>query len=143
MLFRSNVDTKSDYSSKFLCAYLKSSFFIWLLINKHDNINVYEPDLFNELRVPDLNFKNDNVKKLIKKVETEIDIILSKENDFLKIKLNNNNYEDEIIKHNSIVDIHAKNIDSIIYELLDLKEETQKIIESTLNANKIYFPKTN
>lgn len=140
-----NIDTesKTNYSTKFLCAYLKSSFFLWLLVNKHDSINIYEPELFNELYIPKLNFSNNETKLIVSSIEQEVEAILQKENEFLKIKLNDDNYEDETMKHNSEIDFHIIKIDNSVYDLLKLDDESKEIIEKTLEANQIYFPKNN
>lgn len=138
-----HIDNKSNYSARFLCSYLKSSFLLWYLINKYDNTNIFEPEIFHELIVPKINFGNPEAKKLVIKIENEMDAILIKENDFLKLTLNENNYEDEITKHNFIIDKHSINIDMAIYELLNLNDEIKEIIESTLKANQIYYPINN
>lgn len=138
-----NIEKESNYSTKFLCAYLKSSFFLWLLANKHDNTNIYEPEIFNELQIPKLDFKNSILKKHISTIESEVDEILKKESLFLKIKLDEHNSEDEVMSHNSEIDVHVSIIDKEIYELLKIDDETRMIIEKTLTDNQIYFPINN
>lgn len=138
-----HIDSKSNYSAKFLCSYLKSSFLLWYLINKHDNVDIFEPEIFQELIVPKINFSNPEERKLISKIENELDTILIQENEFLKLKLNKDNYEDEVMKHNSVIDKHSINIDMAIFELLKLNSETIEIIESTLKANQIHYPINN
>lgn len=138
-----NIEKESNYSTKFLCAYLKSSFFLWLLANKHDNTNIYEPEIFNELQIPKLDFSDSILKKRIFRIEGEVDKILKKEGDFLKVKLDEHNYEDEVMSHNSEIDVHVSTIDKEIYELLKIDDETKLIIEKTLTDNQIYFPTNN
>ena len=143
VIIQLQIENKDNYSTKFLCSYLKSSFFLWFLLNKYDDTNFYEPEIFRELIVPKLDFSKNEIKQLVIKLENEFDAILLKENDFLKIKLGKDNYEDEIFKHNSLIDSYAINIDKIIFEILGLNNETQEIIESTLKANQIHYPINN
>lgn len=135
-----NTDKKSGYSVKFICAFLKSSFFLWFLITKYDNLDLYIPSIFEKIRLPILNFNNPKVKELLVKIETEIDEILQKELIFLKIKITKKNYEKEIIEHNSSIDFHSYEIDRIIYGLLELNSDEIELIEKTLNANQVYLP---
>jgi hypothetical protein len=138
-----NIDKESNYSAKFLSAYLKSSFLLWFLLNKYDNVNIYKPEIFNELIVPNIDLNKPETKKIIQKIETDVDNIIMKENEFLKISMNEKNRVSETIKHNSEIDKYAINIDKSIYELLSLNKETQEVIEGTLKANQIHYPINN
>jgi NifU-like protein involved in Fe-S cluster formation len=137
------IDERNEYSLKFLCSYLKSSFALWFFISKYDNIDIYEPDIFSNLMIPKLNFKNPKVKEIVDNIENEFDNIIQCETEFLKLKLNEDNFEDEVIKHNSKIDSYAICIDKNIYSLLNLDITTQEIIESTLKANQIHYPINN
>ncbi|MPQ47742.1 hypothetical protein GCQ56_12075 [Marinifilum sp. N1E240] len=138
-----NMRKETNYSAKFLSAYLKSSFFLWLLTNRHDSINIHEPSIFTELTIPKVDFKNPNTAKLISFVEQEVDLVLKKESDFLKVKLTQENNEEEVMKHNSEIDNHVVKIDNAIYDLLELDSDTREIIEITLTANQVYLPINN
>lgn len=135
------IDKSSDYSNKLLCAFLKSSFFLWFLLSKYDDINMHDPQIFRKIRLPKLNFKNPLIKSKISIIESEIESIFLIEQDFLKITLTEENCEEIVFNHNKSIDKHSANIDAMIFELLEIDADIIELIENTLKANQIYLPK--
>jgi hypothetical protein len=133
-------------STKFIAAFLKSSFNLWYLKNKLDDIDIYKPEVFNNLRLPMLNMKRPDVIQILNNVQDDFDKILKIESQFLKSLTNItgmkpdelNNY---IMQHNSQIDNIAYNIDRQIYQLLDLSKAQITTIEENLRLNSIYLPK--
>ena len=130
----------SNYSAKFLTAFLKSSFLLWFFICKYNDINIFKRQLFHKIRIPKLNFKNPKVQNGIDKIEKNVNSILNKENKFVQVKINSDDYYNKVDKHNSEVDKYFHKIDNEIFKLLDLDEETKALIKKTLKANNIYVP---
>lgn len=134
------VKKDSKYSLKFITAFLKSSFFLWFLIIKHDSLDLHNSKIFKSINLPVINFKNPKKVELIKDIEKEFNEIIIQEREFVQIRLNEDNYEREIKNHNSKIDRSALNIDNHIYEILDLDTETISLIKESLKANQIYLP---
>ncbi len=140
-LYKTSVD--SNYGMKFTTCFLKSSFLLWYLKNKHDDIDLFTPDIFNNLRFPILNIKDPHTIEIIDSINKDFDIIVKLETTFLtglnKIK------KDEFIQyaeeHNKRVDEVSHNIDASIYKLIGLSADEIITIESNLWLNGIYIPK--
>ncbi len=131
-------------STKFIAAFLKSSFNLWYLKNKLDDIDIYEPEIFNKLRLPRLNTKRPNVILILKDLQDNFDTILKLEAQVLA-KTTNLKEKDMLTyltQHNSQIDETAYNIDKQIYQLLNLSEEQIITIEENLRLNNIYLPKS-
>lgn len=130
-----------DYPIKFLCAFLKSSFFLWYIKNKFGDLDFFSPKIFNNITIPILHPKNKQEMDILEKIETDVDNIIELENNFLKtdwITINDkNNY---IIKHNALTKDFFKRIDESIFSLLRLKEDEILVIKENLRANYIYMP---
>jgi hypothetical protein len=131
-------------STKFIAAFLKSSFNLWYLKNKLDDIDIYEPDVFNKLRLPKLNTKRPDVIQILKDLQNNFDTILKLEAQLLaKItSVRQNDMLAYLNKHNSRIDEIAYNIDRQIYQLLNLSKEQIITIEENLRLNNIYLPKS-
>lgn len=131
----------TNYSIKFLCAFLKSSFFLWYVKNKFGDFDFYPPEIFNYITVPTIHFNNPTEKLLITKIETDVDNIIQLEKAFLKTNWETiKNRNDYIDQHNDKTNYYFKDIDESIFCLLKLKEEEISIIKESLRANYIYIP---
>lgn len=135
-------------SAKFIVAFLKSSFNLWYLKNKLDNIDIFQPEVFNNLRLPVINLKHSDSSQAINEIHNSIDEIIKLESNYL-VKQRKYNIKDdkqrEILsklttEHNSKVDLIAYDIDKLIYKLLDLSENQINVIEENLRLNDIYLP---
>lgn len=130
-----------DYPIKFLCAFLKSSFFLWYIKNKFGDLDFFSPKIFNNITIPILHPKNKQEMDIVEKIETDVDNIIELENNFLKTDWttinDKNNY---IIKHNALTKDFFKRIDESIFSLLRLKEDEILVIKENLHANYIYMP---
>lgn len=135
------LTTNGDYSTKFLCAFLKSSFFLWYCLNKFNTVDFYPPKLFNSIRVPKLHNRNQVEMSIIKQIEDNFDNILKTEKEFLKVNLQKAECpEDIIIEHNNHAKSFFMKIDELIYELLHLQEKEIMIIKEYLQSKYIYVP---
>lgn len=133
------VITTSDYSIKFLCAFLKSSFFIWYCLNKFDTLDFFQPKFFNLISVPCIHKNSPKDINIVKEIEEKFDKILAMEKEFLKNYVSKaSNLEDEIINHNKRIANVFNEIDDLIFDLLNLHEEDKQIIKENLQSRYIY-----
>ncbi len=140
-LHKQSID--SAYGIKFTTCFLKSSFLLWYMKNKHDDIDLFAPNIFNNLRFPVLNTKNPRTVEIINSINEDFDIIVKLETAFLiglkKIKVDELRlYFDE---HNERVDEVAHHIDDSIYKLVGLSDDNIITIENNLRLNGTYLPK--
>ena len=135
------LEVINKYSIKFLCAFLKSTFFLWYVKNKFGDFNFYPAEIFNYISVPSLHPGNPIELDLISKIETNFDSIIELEKSFLKTNVNSlENPNDYIYKHNANTESYFKAIDESIFSLLNIKDEDILIIKENLRANYIYVP---
>ena len=130
-----------NYSMKFLCAFLKSSFFLWYVKNKFGDFDFYQPEIYNNITIPSLHPNNPIEKDLITKIEENVDNIIELEKTFLRTDwdavVDFSNY---VYQHNEKTKNYFKGIDELIFRLLKLKDEEIIIIKESLRANYIYVP---
>lgn len=135
------IKVSNKYPIKFLCAFLKSSFFLWYLKNKFGTFKLYPSKFFSYISIPSLHLNNPEEQKLISRVETNVDKIIALENDFLKTNWESiDNIDEHINQHNGKTRSLFKDIDDSIFSLLGLKDEDVMIIKENLRANYIYIP---
>ncbi len=140
-LYKESIDSK--YGIKFTTCFLKSSFLLWYMKNKYDDIDFFIPDIFNTIRFPVLNTKNPHTVEIIDSINKDFDITVKLETTFLvglnKIK------KDELYQyfeeHNKRVDEVVHHIDDSIYKLIGLSADEIITIENNLQLNGIYIPK--
>lgn len=135
------IRLEEDYPIKYLCAFLKSSFFLWYIKNKFGEFDFLPSEIFNNISIPTLHLKNTKEIAIIKKIETDVDNIIELEKIFLKTDWKSIKDENEyIFKHNEQTKEIFKSIDESIFSLLNLKEEEILVIKENLRANYIYIP---
>lgn len=135
------VRLTNDYPIKFLCAFLKSSYFLWYIRNKFGDLDFFPPKIFNNITIPILHPKNMKEVELVDKIETDFDNIIELENKFLKTNWKTiKDKNDHIIKHNEQTKNIFKRIDESIFRLLKLKDDEILVIKENLRANYIYIP---
>jgi hypothetical protein len=142
-VIRAKPTRELNYSAKFATCFLKSSFFIWFCRRTFDDLDIFRPAIFNDIRFPRLIKKKDI--ELSKFAEEIFDQILLQESIFLKdiYKIKESEQKLKLIeKHNKVVDIKAHEIDKTIYSLLSLTSEEASIIENDLIINEIYLPQS-
>lgn len=131
----------NDYPIKFLCAFLKSSYFLWYIRNKFGDLDFFPPKIFNNITIPTLHPKNSKEVELVKKIESDVDNIIGLENNFLKTDWKTiKDQNDHIIKHNEQTKNIFNKIDESIFRLLKLKDDEILVIKENLRANYIYMP---
>ncbi len=133
----------SRYGMKFTVCFLKSTLLIWHLINKFDDINLFQPKIFRNLRFPVLNMRRPESVKTIREIEDSFDRIIGLEKDFLIAvrKCNGKEAKQELlIQHNKKVDKLAYSIDLNLYSLLGYSQDDVMVIEDNVRLNKIYIP---
>lgn len=135
------IEVSESYSIKFLCAFLKSSFFLWYVKNKFGDLNIYLPEIFNYINVPSLHNNNVDEKNIIQKIESNVDDIIELEKAFLKTDMENiKDVIDYVNQHNEQTKKSFKEIDELIFNLLRISEDDILIIKENLRANNIYIP---
>ena len=135
------IEVSDKYSIKFLCAFLKSSFFLWYIKNKFGDFDFFPPEIFNYITIPSLHLGNPTEKNLIAKIEADVDNIIELERTFLKTNWRIiRDKSDYVIQHNEKTKNYFKGIDESIYSLLRLKEEDVMTIKENLRANYVYVP---
>ena len=134
------VQVKKDYPIKFLCAYLKSSFFLWYISNRYNTFDIVPPSTFNNIRIPQIHLKNSKELALISEIENLVDKIICAEMSFL-VKQNSIPEEElakVIMEHNESVKSCFGSIDELVFSLLQLSDSEKKIVLDNLRANSIY-----
>ena len=135
------VTPKSDYSIKFLCAFLKSSFFIWYGLNKFDTFDFFSPKRFYSIFVPRIHNHNSQDASIVRQIEENVDHILNVEKEFLKIDLHKTESPNDIItQHNDKTKSFFSRIDDLIFELLHLQDDEINTIKEYLRSKYIYVP---
>jgi len=130
------VDCK--LSAKFLCAFLKSSFFLWYLNANFGELDFFSYSIFDDLAFPRVDQRCAETKVLISRVESEFEKILASENSYLSESCAGRS---EIVSdHNKIIDKSAYIIDCCFYQMMKLNGEEIGFIESSLRASQIYLP---
>lgn len=135
--------SNSRYGIKFTVCFLKSTLLLWYLTNKFDDIDLFQPKIFRELRFPAIDMRRPESVKIIHEIEDTFDKILSLEREFLIAvrKCNPPEAKQHMAdQHNEKVDQLAYSIDLKFYSLLDLSQDSAKVIEDNIRLNKIYLP---
>lgn len=129
-----------EYPIKFLCAFLKSSYFLWFLKNKFNTIDLCNTSVFNSITIPNLHLKNPSEKLIVDDIEKVFKQILELERKFLAVKpVAEREYLSIVNNHNSETKKYFAEIDRNIYKLLKLQKEEIEIIEENLQANYIFI----
>ena len=139
-LYKESIDSK--YGIKFTTCFLKSSFLLWYIKNKYDDIDLFKADIFNKLRFPVLNTKNPHTIEIIDSINKDFDIIVKLETSYLigMNKIKKDEFSQYTEEHNKRVDEVAHHIDDSIYKLIGLSADEIITIENNLRLNDIYLP---
>jgi hypothetical protein len=140
-LVKLTLDNK--YPTKFLCAFLKSSFLLWFVKNKYNSLDIYDPKILRNLLIPNLHLHNPKEKGIIERIESLFDEILTMEKEFLSTdlqKIANDKIEAFIIEHNNKVQAHFIEIDMMIFTLLNLNLEERNTINENLHSSNVFIP---
>ena len=133
----------SRYGMKFTVCFLKSTLLLWHLINKFDDIDLFQPKTFRKLRFPVINMRRPESVKTIREIEDSFDKILNLEGECLIAvrKCKGAEAQQNLLdQHNKKVDELAYSIDLNFYSLLGLSQDSVKVIEDNIRLNKIYIP---
>ena len=138
-----NARIISGYSSKFLCAYLKSSFYLWYILNSFNTTDFVRPDIFKKVRVPKIQSHDVEGTKIVSDVEALFDSIIKQETAFLKSQSSMKapselSYAAQ--KHNRSVYSCFVEIDNLIFSLLHISETERSIILDNLRVNGLFVP---
>ena len=134
---------KSKYGLKFILAYLKSSFLLWYVSNKLDDMNLYSPIVYQSIRIPKMNGDAREITKSVSEIEGLVDKILKLEQEFLveAQKVKSNRLSELVSDHNSNIDSHANKIDQAIFRIVRLSDGEIDTLEQHLRLSNIYMPK--
>lgn len=132
----------SEYGIKFTTCFFKSSFLLWYVKNKYDDIDFFTPAIFNNLRFPVLNTKNPHTVEIIDSINKDFDIAVKLETTFLigMKKIRKDELHQYFDEHNKRLDEVAHHIDDSIYKLIGLSADEIITIENNLRLNGIYLP---
>ncbi|MFW6015635.1 MAG: RNA-binding domain-containing protein [bacterium] len=153
ILFITILEEMAPYFSEYaLLGWLKSSLFISYSSIALGNTDIYKPEIFNKIPIPNI----DQLKP-DKEVEKKVCDIIEKENYFLNKIVEACNYsydcdeceynvkEDsdsdycELIKtHNIIANTISYKIDKLFYEAFNVSIDDQKVIKQILDAKELY-----
>lgn len=137
------VRINKDYPIKFLCSYLKSSFYLWYIMNRFNTFDVIPPSSFNCVRIPQIHIKNPKELAIVSEVETLFDSIIAAEKSFLvkqgKIKQSDELLEVTIAHNNSVKESFIR-IDELFFILMGISDTEKNIILENLKVNGVYIP---
>ena len=128
---------KNYPSLRFICAFLKSSFFIWYCKNKFPHKSIFELALDNNIIIPRLRYEDELIKQKIDNLEKTFNEIISKEKFFLDNKLEKN--LDEIDTFNKELENNFSTLDETIYSLIGLDKSEIDIIKDCLKTNNVFL----
>lgn len=130
---------KDKISIKLVLAWLKSNCLIWLCLQKYGDINIYNPNVFNSLKIPLELCHDDNIDitKLVEEIIYNESMVLNKICSMSSDDIND--IATLFTDHNNSIGEMANKIESNIEDKLQLsKEEIEMIIEE-LSSEKIYL----
>lgn len=132
----------SNYSNKFIASFLKSSFCLWYCINKFESINLFRPNIFEDIIVPKINASNNDQKSILNAIEKYFDKIIDLERKYLVSSKSGGRERliQLVEEHNSAVDKIAYAIDRKIFDLFELSHDEIAVVENNLISNDIYLP---
>lgn len=136
----------SVYGIRFVVSFLKSSFHLWYLQNKHGTTDITDPKIFPQLRLPLIKLSRPDSKKEISLINDTFDGIIKEERKF--IAEFNKAYDEKNIdasielvdNHNARIAKRFYTIDQSIYKLLGLSDNEIDVVEKNLEFNKIFLP---
>ena len=134
------IAPRGKYPIKFLCAFLKSSFFLWLLKNKYDDFDLFKREILTTIQVPKVHINNPTENGIVQAIEHLFDEICKMEQDYLKREMKNDDeFVSETQLHNKRTQEMFNKIDEMIYELLHLKKGEIEVIKKNLKASNIFL----
>jgi len=143
-LHQSKIST--PYGLSFTVCFLKSSFLLWYCKIKFDSVDIFVPEVLENIRFPLIDTNNANCVQLLHNLKIHLYEILNLEKEFLlkyrRFLTNEEALNDYAESHNRRVDGAAHNIDHIIYQLLHLTPDEISTIEDYVRLNDFYVPTT-
>ena len=136
----------SIYDIRFVVSFLKSSFYLWYLHNKHGTTDFTDHKIFRDLRLPIIKLKRPDSKKQISLINDTFDEIIKEERKFIAefnkayIRKNSDAQIEFINNYNARIAKGFYTIDQSIYKLLSLSDNEIDVVEKNLKFNKIYLP---
>jgi hypothetical protein len=144
------LSIKKEYekilSIKYLLAYLKSIPLLWLCDVMYDSVDIYLPNIFNNIPSP----PND---KGIAEIESIVDEIMKLEKDYLKSEeelkfaMSRNKPERDRLKkhldkkmsdHNELINKKNMILDNIIFNIFNIKQDEMKLMCKSIKRKNIY-----
>jgi hypothetical protein len=145
MLKLHNTEKNAPYGIQFTLCFLKSSLLLWYCKNKFDDTDLFDPQIFDKLRLPTIHTENPSNAAKLRHLKACFEEILSLERKYLVTVQKSKDRElavKQTNQHNSAVEPLAYAIDQTIYQLLGLSAEDIGIIENNLRLNNIFLPQS-
>lgn len=136
----------SIYGMRFLVAFLKSSFYLWYLLNRHGTTNCTDPKVFPTLRLPLVKLNRPDSRQQITLINDTFDHIIREERKFIAelnkayITKDTHVQVEFVNNYNARIADHFYAINQAIYKLLRLSDNEIDVVEKNLTFNKIYLP---
>lgn len=136
----------SIYGMRFVVSFLKSSFYLWYLLNRHGTTDLTDPKIFDALRLPAIKLNRPDSRKQISLINDTFDHITKEERRFIAefnrayIRKNTKVQIQFISDYNARIANEFYAIDQAIYNLLGLSDNEIDVVQKNLEFNKIYLP---
>src|SRR4030043_201036 len=136
----------SFYGMRFLVAFLKSSFCLWYLLNRHGTTDFTDPSVFSTLRLPIITLNRPDSQEQITLINDTFDHIIREEHKFIAefnksyVRKNTHVQVEFVNNYNARIAGHFYAIDQAIYRLLGLSDDEIDVVENNLRFNKLYLP---
>jgi hypothetical protein len=135
-------NSNAPYGMKFTACFLKSSFFLWYCLASFGDVNIWNPRVFNNIRLPLLDAEKEETKQQLRAVEGNLRAILALERAFLTgySSISSKDTNQFVEAHNGRVAPFAYEIDRAIYSLLSLSSDEVLTIEASLRLSDVSLP---
>lgn len=132
----------APYGLKFTACFLKSSFFLWYCLTTFGDLDIWNPGIFYDIRLPRLDVEKDETKQHLRVIEGNLRAILALERTFLSkySSVTSPDIAQFIEDHNGRVAPLAYNIDLAIYSLLNLSRQEVATVEAGLRLSDAFLP---
>lgn len=136
----------SIYGMRFAVSFLKSSFHLWYLLNRHGTTDFTDPKIFSALRLPIIRLNRPDSRNQISLINDTFDAIIKEERRFIAefnrayIRKNTEGEIQFISNYNARIANEFYAIDQAIYELLGLSDNEVDVVQKNLKFNGIYLP---
>lgn len=136
----------SIYGMRFLVSFLKSSFYLWYLLNRYGTTHFMDREVFRALRLPAIKRNRPDSRRQMSSINHTFDHIIKEERRFIAdfnraYSRKSNKVQKEFVdNYNARIANEFYAVDQAIYELLALSDNEIDVVQKNLEFNKIYLP---